>query len=142
MESLWTLFASALISSTLLPGGSEALLIYQLQQAPSQMLLLIGVATLGNTLGSYITFAMGRLIAHYYPLRTLDKASHQRASRWIHRMGPWALLLAWLPIVGDPLCLMAGWLRLNLWLSALLILLGKAARFWVVALIAQGAFAS
>lgn len=141
MESLWTLFASALISSTLLPGGSEALLVYQLKQAPDQLALLVGVATLGNTLGSYITFAMGRLIAHYYPLKTLQKPTHQRASRWITSAGPWALLLAWLPIVGDPLCLVAGWLRLNLWLSALMILVGKAIRFWLVALLAQGALA-
>lgn len=136
MESLWTLFVSALVSSTLLPGGSEALLVYQIQQAPDQVLLLVTVATLGNTLGSYITFAMGRIIAKYYPLKSLNKPSHQRASRWIQNAGPWALLLAWLPIVGDPLCLVAGWLRLNLWLSALMILLGKAARFGVVALLA------
>jgi len=142
MESLWTLFASALISSTLLPGGSEALLVYQLKQAPDQLLLLVGVATLGNTLGSYITFVMGRLVAHYFPFRSLDKPAHQRASRWINSAGPWALLLAWLPIVGDPLCLVAGWLRLNPWLSALMILVGKASRFWIVALLAQGAFAT
>lgn len=142
MESLWTLFASALISSTLLPGGSEALLVYQLKQSPDLMLLLVAVATLGNTLGSYITFAMGRLIARYYPLKTLEKPSHQRASRWINRAGPWTLLLAWLPIVGDPLCLVAGWLRLNPWISAVMILLGKAGRFWIVALLAQGIFAA
>jgi len=138
MESLWALFASALISATLLPGGAEALLVYQINQSPETLLLLVCVATLGNTLGSYLTYAMGRIISQYYPLKTLDKPSHKRASRWINSAGPWALLLAWLPIVGDPLCLVAGWLRLDIWRSALLILLGKAARFAVVALLAQG----
>ena len=138
LESLWTLFLSALISSTLLPGGSEALLAYQVSEMPDSMLLLIAVATLGNTLGSYITLVMGLLIARYYPLRAFASANHLRARRWLTQKGPWVLLLAWLPIIGDPLCLLAGWLRLSLFYSMVAILLGKLLRFALVANLAAG----
>lgn len=138
IESAWTLFVSALLSSTLLPGGSEALLAYQVGQSPDQWLLLVGVATAGNTLGSYITFLMGLVLARLYPLKLLEKRSHQRARRWIERYGHWVLLLAWLPVVGDPLCLVAGWLGLSLWKSAVAILIGKLLRFMLVALLALG----
>lgn len=138
LESLWTLFVSALLSSTLLPGGSEALLAYQVSETPESMLLLIAVATLGNTLGSYVTLAMGLLIARYYPLRAFESANHLRARRWLTQRGPWVLLFAWLPIIGDPLCLLAGWLRLHLFYSLVAILIGKLLRFALVAYLAVG----
>ena len=140
LESLWTLFISALVSSTLLPGGVEALLAYQVSQQPQGATPLILVATLGNTLGSYITFVMGSLIAQVYPLKVLDKPNHLRAKRWLTSRGPWVLLLAWLPIIGDPLCFLAGWLRLNLIHSFAAILIGKFLRFVLVALLALGLF--
>ena len=140
LESLWTLFVSAFISSTLLPGGAEALLAYQVSEQTSSPQVLIVVATLGNTLGSYFTFAMGAIVAHFYPLKALDKPTHLRAKRWLTQRGPWALLLAWLPVIGDPLCLIAGWLRLNLFYSFVAILIGKLLRFLVVALLALGLF--
>lgn len=140
LESLWTLFISALISSTLLPGGVEALLAYQVGEQPQAAPTLILVATLGNTLGSYITFAMGSLIAWRYPLKALDKPNHLRAKRWLTSRGPWVLLLAWLPVIGDPLCLLAGWLRLNLIYSFAAILIGKLLRFLLIAFVATGLF--
>ena len=124
-DSLWALFFSALISSTLLPGGSEALLALQVTQGVQPLWLLITAATSGNVLGSMITFAMGLWIAHRYPLRVLDQPSQQRAKRWLERAGPFSLLLAWLPLVGDPLCLLAGWLRFPWLLSLVMITLGK-----------------
>lgn len=136
MDSVWTLFVSALISSTLLPGGSEALLTYQISQHPSAWPMLVVVATVGNSLGSYITFMMGRLVAYYYPLKALDKPIHKRAKVWLNRWGSWTLLLAWLPLIGDPLCLLAGWLRVNLLLAFVAIALGKLLRFVVVGLVA------
>ena len=136
MESTWTLFVSALISSTLLPGGSEALLAYQITQQPSAALELVLIATLGNGLGSLITFGMGWAIAHFFPLRALSKPMHQRAQAWLNRFGPWVLLLAWLPVIGDPLCLLAGWLKLNPTRALVAIFVGKFARFAVVGLLA------
>lgn len=130
---LYGLFFSSLISSTLLPGGSEAYLAWLVADANISLWLLIGVATLGNTLGGAITFGMGRLVAMRYPLRVLDKPQHQRARRWVERMGSSVLLLSWLPVVGDPLCFVAGWLKLNVISGILFIALGKTVRYMLVA---------
>lgn len=126
------LFLSALISSTLLPGGSEALLAWLVASGEYPLWLLLFVATVGNVLGSLITWGMGYWVAHRFPLRALDKPEHQRARRWIERYGALVLLLAWLPVVGDPLCFVAGWLRVNLLASLVAITLGKLLRYAVI----------
>jgi len=137
MEGFWAelslpgLFLSALISSTLLPGGSEALLAWLIAER-GDWLLPVVVATVGNVLGSMLTFVMGAWLQRRYPLRILSD-KHRRAQQRLERFGPLALLLAWLPIVGDPLCLVAGWLRFNWPLSLLLITLGKGLRYLAVA---------
>ncbi len=134
----WSLFFSALISSTLLPGGSEALLMYRLY-AGGDPLWLVLVATTGNVLGSLITYGMGRLgneALHRRWLR-MDAADVARAEHWFARFGQPALLFAWLPVVGDPLCLVAGLLRCRAALFLLLVGIGKLARYaflaWAVA---------
>ena len=128
-----SLFISAFISSTLLPGGSELLLGYQVNEAPERWLSLVAIATAGNLLGSIVTFAMGLWVASRYPAKFLNKPNNLKASALLKRFGPFALLLAWLPIIGDPLCLVAGWLRFNVGLSLLLIGIGKLVRYLVVA---------
>lgn len=133
--TLFGLFLSGLISATLLPGGSEALFGWMLYNESYAALPLFLAVTSGNALGGVITFVMGWLLALRYPLRTLEKPEHQRAQRWLERWGPMALLLSWLPIVGDPLCFIAGWLRGGIWLSMLMITLGKAARYAVLMLL-------
>ena len=130
----WPLFFSALISATLFPGGSEALLLYRLNEGGSAVLLVL-TATLGNVLGSLITYGMGRLgneAVHKRWLR-MSEAQLQRAERWFGGYGRPALLLAWLPVVGDPLCLVAGLLRCGLPSFLLLVTLGKLARYAVLA---------
>lgn len=129
----WSLFLSAFISSTLLPGGSELLLGYQVNEAPERWLSLVAIATAGNLLGSMVTFAMGWWVASRYPANFLNKPNNLKASALLQRLGPFALLLAWLPIIGDPLCLVAGWLRFNIGLSLLFIGVGKLFRYMVVA---------
>lgn len=137
MDSLWAewslpgLFLSAFISSTLLPGGSEALLAWMVSER-GEWALPVLVATVGNVLGSMLTFVMGSWLQRRYPLRILSE-KHQRAQQRLERFGPAALLLAWLPIIGDPLCLAAGWLRFNWAHSLLLITLGKGLRYLAVA---------
>lgn len=126
------LFFSALISSTLLPGGSEVLLAWLVSEAKHPLWLLWGSATAGNVLGSLLTWGMGFWIAGRYPLRVWEKPQHQRARRWLERYGSFGLLLAWLPIIGDPLCLVAGWLRIGFIASLVMITLGKALRYAVV----------
>jgi len=130
----WSLFLSALISSTLFPGGSEALLLYKLNEGGDALPLVI-VATVGNVLGSLITYAMGRLgneAVHKRWLR-MDETKVARAETWFAKYGNPSLLLAWLPVVGDPLCLVAGLLKSHLGLFLLLVTIGKAARYTVFA---------
>jgi len=130
----WALFTSSLISSTLFPGGSEALLLLKLQDEPQYLYAFVAVATLGNVLGSVITYAMGRLgmqLSHRW-FRISDEKL-QRASLHFERFGTSALLFAWLPIVGDPLCLLAGSLKYAWFKFLCLVTLGKLARYSLIA---------
>jgi len=125
--SLWALFGSSFLAATLLPGGSEAVLFGVLKLYPEQFWPALGVATLGNTLGGMSSYLIGRLIPQKKDLRGLPV---------LQRYGSPALLLAWVPFVGDPLCVAAGWLRLDPWLSALFMAVGKFARYLAVATVA------
>ncbi len=124
--SLWTLFVSSFLAATLLPGGSEAVLFGVLKLHPHQLWAALAVATLGNTLGGMSSYLIGRLIPQKQSIKGLAT---------VQRYGTPVLLLSWVPIVGDPLCVAAGWLRLNPWWSALYIALGKFARYWVIAVL-------
>ena len=132
--SLWGLFLSAFISSTLLPGGSEAVLVLLAAESGADKFVLLAVATLGNALGGMSSWALGRVIVWRFPARRFA-AKEQRAIARLQRWGSPVLLLSWLPVVGDPLCLAAGWLRIH-WLPSLLfIAAGKAARYAVLLLL-------
>lgn len=122
--SLISLFVSSFLAATLLPGGSEAVLFALLKAYPSTMWTALGIATLGNTLGGMVSFGMGWLVPQTKRLRHVGK---------VRRYGTPALLLAWAPLIGDALCLAAGWLRLNPWQAALYMAMGKFARYWVIA---------
>jgi membrane protein YqaA with SNARE-associated domain len=129
----WTLFGSALLSSTLFPGGSEALLLYRLHEGADPFASVL-TATAGNVLGSVITYGMGRIGREAVPRRS-EKTQRRiaRAERWFRRFGRPSLLLAWLPVVGDPLCLVAGVLRVGVASFVLLVGLGKLARYATLA---------
>lgn len=129
----WTLFGSALLSSTLFPGGSEALLLYRLHQGDDPLVSVL-TATAGNVLGSLITYGMGRFGRQTVQRRSEKTDRHiMRAEHWFKRFGRPSLLLAWLPVVGDPLCLVAGVLRVNVTTFLLLVTLGKLARYAALA---------
>ncbi|MDT3705584.1 MAG: YqaA family protein [Thiobacillus sp.] len=129
----WTLFGSALLSSTLLPGGSEALLLYRLHQG-ADPLASVAAATAGNVLGSLITYGMGRFGRRAVQQHSEKAEQHvARAGRWFARFGRPALLLAWLPVIGDPLCLVAGVLRVSVASFLLLVTAGKLARYAALA---------
>ena len=133
--SLWLLFFSAFISSTLFPGGSEAVLAYLASDTERSLFLLVAVATLGNTLGAMTSWGVGRLISIRYSATSLSKESQQKAVAHLQKYGSPILLLSWLPVIGDPLCVAAGWLRIH-WLQSLLfIALGKLLRYIVVIII-------
>ncbi len=122
--SLYSLFASSFLAATLLPGGSEAVLFAVLKAYPDTLWTSLGLATLGNTLGGMVTFFMGWMLPQTQQLKHVEK---------LRRYGTPALMLAWVPLIGDALCLAAGWLRLNGWQAALFIAIGKFARYWVIA---------
>ena len=122
--ALWSLAASAFVSATLLPGSSEVVLVALLAKFPALFWQAILIATLANTLGGMTSLLVGRLLP-----RKIDHA----AMRWLERYGTWALLLSWVPLIGDALCVAAGWLRLNAWHCALVLALGKFARYLVLA---------
>ena len=128
--SLSALFVSSFLAATLLPGGSEVVLFGVLKLNPHQYWPALAVATAGNTLGGMSSYLIGRVI----PEREKQNTPH--ALRWIRRYGSAVLLLSWVPVIGDPLCVAAGWLRLNPWLSALLMATGKFARYIVIANVA------
>ncbi len=130
---LWGLFASSFVSSTLLPGGSEVLLGYLLVEQHSPVVLTVVVASLGNTLGGAVTFVMGWLLAVRFPCKPLTQSRHRQLHERLQRFGPVCLLFSWLPVVGDPLCFVAGWMRLTPLLSMSFILVGKTLRYLMIA---------
>jgi membrane protein YqaA with SNARE-associated domain len=129
---LWGLFFSAFISSTILPGGSEVLLIALALKSDHSSLSLLLVATLGNTLGGMSSWLLGRIIAWRFPADKLKQVGQRRAIGHMQRWGSPILLLSWLPVIGDPLCVAAGWLRVKPWLAMLFIALGKGGRYAVL----------
>jgi membrane protein YqaA with SNARE-associated domain len=122
---LWGLFTSAFISSTLFPGGSEVVLGLLASNTEISRLTLIAVATLGNTLGGMSSWLIGFLLPSI-------EEKHQSALSRIKRWGSPVLLFSWLPVIGDPFCLVAGWLRLSFWKSLFFIATGKLIRYIAV----------
>jgi membrane protein YqaA with SNARE-associated domain len=127
------LFVSAFISSTIAPGGSEAVLAYLVSSRQYMVEHLVMVATIGNTLGALTTWWLGHWAAKKYPAETLLPESRRNSLRTVREWGSWVLLFSWLPIVGDGLCFAGGWLKLSLFSSILAIFFGKALRYIAVA---------
>ncbi len=129
---LWGLFVSALISSTILPGGSEGLLLALAMDGTHSKASLLMIATLGNTLGGMLSWLLGWWLARRFPLQALQKPQRQRAVARVQRWGSPILLLSWLPVIGDPLCVAAGWLKIHPLPALVMIALGKGARYAVL----------
>lgn len=135
---LSTVFVVALVSATLLPAGSEWVVLGFLKLEPDLFWTTMLVATAGNTLGGAISWWMGYGAERAYERayeRTRErgarerKPSELRALKWLQQFGPRACLLSWLPVVGDPLCAVAGWLRLPFWPCLVYMAIGKFARY-------------
>lgn len=126
--SYGSMLASSFLSATLLPGSSEALLVGLLLAGKVSATALVFIAALGNTLGGLTNIVIGRLL----PLKNQGRW-HNTAATWLRRLGPAALLFSWLPVIGDLLCVVAGWLRFA-WLPMVLFLaIGKTLRYIVLA---------
>ncbi|MET0204612.1 MAG: YqaA family protein [Casimicrobiaceae bacterium] len=130
---LSTVFVIALVSATLLPMGSEPAVVGLVYLNGDLFWQAILVATAGNTVGGAISWWMGYGAERAYEAVTKNPgAAHPRALQWLERFGPRACLLSWLPIVGDPLCAVAGWLRLAFWPCVFYMAIGKFLRYLVM----------
>lgn len=134
LAACWLLFASAFLSATLLPGSSEAVLIGFLASGTGQPALLVAVASLGNIAGAVVNWGMGRYFTHFKdrPWFPLKDATNVRAQAWFSRYGIWSLLLSWVPIVGDPLTLVAGVMQVSIGRFLLFVTIGKVLRYGLI----------
>jgi len=138
--SLAALFLSSFLAATLLPGGSEFVLAGVLATGAAGLWPSLLVATVGNTLGGTTSWLLGRLIPNRVPQGVVHDVPQYlprseprgRALDWVRRWGAPVLVLSWVPVIGDALCIAGGWLRLNLWWSILFMALGKFARYYVI----------
>jgi membrane protein YqaA with SNARE-associated domain len=126
-----SLFISAFAAATILPAQSEALLAYQVSISPDAVVQLIAVATLGNVLGATFNWWLGRLTENlrakkWFPV---NEKQLQKAERFYGRYGRYSLLLSWVPIIGDPITIVAGILREPLLSFVLLVTIAKCARY-------------
>jgi membrane protein YqaA with SNARE-associated domain len=128
---LSTVFVVSLISATLLPLGSEPAVFGLIKLNAELFWPAIGVATAGNTIGGGISWWMGYGAGALYE-RQFQKPMQARALMWLQRLGPKACLLSWLPGVGDPLCAVAGWLKLPFWPCLAFMAVGKFLRYVVM----------
>ena len=123
---LAAVFAASFVAATVVPLSSEAVLFGYLKLHPEHAALAVALATLGNTSGGMTTYLIGRLFPN-------KKNFNEKILQKVRRYGPAATFLAWLPVIGDGLCLAAGWLRVN-WLAVLgFMAVGRLARYLVIA---------
>jgi membrane protein YqaA with SNARE-associated domain len=131
--SAWMLFWSAFLAATILPFYSEVVLFALLRKGGDPLFLLV-VATVGNTLGSVVNWCMGLYLLRFQNRRWFyfTPAQIARSQAWFQRYGVWTLLLAWLPVGGDPLTLVAGIMKVRLGIFLILVALGKGLRYVAV----------
>ncbi|MDP2016188.1 MAG: YqaA family protein [Hydrogenophaga sp.] len=134
------LFLSAFVAATLLPTASEAVLVALLLTNTYSVWLLLLVATVGNVLGAVVNWLLGRGIERYRdrPWFPVKPESLGRAQHWYRRHGKWTLLLSWLPVVGDPLTVVAGVMRESFGVFLVLVTMAKFGRYLVLAGVVLG----
>jgi len=126
-----SLFLVSFLAATLLPAQSEILLAGLRSTGDYSAWGLVTVATVGNVLGAVVNWLLGRYIEHFRHRRWFPVSERMldRAQGWYRRWGVWSLLLAWAPFIGDPLTVVAGLLRTNLWVFLVLVTVGKGLRY-------------
>ncbi|WP_339906301.1 YqaA family protein [Pseudomonas guineae] len=134
------LFLSALGAATLLPLQSESVLVALLLSGTYVPWILVAIASAGNVLGALLNWLLGRYLEHFrhkawFPV---SEARLQQAQRGYARYGRWSLLLSWVPVIGDPLTLVAGVMRERVWIFLLIVSLAKTARYAVLAALTLG----
>lgn len=136
LAAYFGLFVAALAAATILPMQSEAVLVGMLLTENYPVFTLVAVASLGNVLGSVVNWGLGRWIERFRHRSWFPVGEHamERAQGWYRRYGRWSLLGSWLPIVGDPITVVAGTLREPLPTFILLVAIAKIGRYAVLAL--------
>ena len=127
------LFLACFLAATILPFSSEALLL-AMALGPWATWSLLATASIGNTLGGVVNYAIGRWVPEEKLMRRF-KVDPAKAARWnalVQRHGAWCALLCWLPVIGDPIAIALGIFRARFWPVVLLMLVGKAARYAVL----------
>lgn len=134
-----SLFLAAFVAATILPAQSELVLTGLLASGAYSPVVLVAVASVGNVLGSVVNWVLGRAVERFRDRRwfSVGPDALARAETWYRRYGRWSLLASWMPVIGDPLTVVAGVLREPLWSFLLLVTLAKAGRYIVLALTAQ-----
>ena len=129
------LFAASFLAATVLPFQSEAMLVGLILAEASPWWALLAVATIGNALGTVISWLVGRFLLRFRERRwfPVGPDALARVERWFARYGVWSLLLAGLPVLGDPLMVMAGAMRVHLLLFLMLVTVGKLVRYGALA---------
>ena len=128
---LFGLFLGCMLSATIIPFSSEFLVAGAMKMQAYPLFIIILVASIGNTIGGMISFLMGWLckwewLEKYFKIK---REKLERIRGHIEKYGVWAALLTWLPIVGDPLAIAMGFMRLNPWWTMLIMFTGKAVRY-------------
>lgn len=137
IAELYGLFASAFLSATFFPFQSELVFIALIASERQEPWLLLLVASTGNTLGAVLNWWLGRGIAHFGDRRwfPVKKQALEKAGRWFMRWGKWSLLLSWVPLIGDPLTVAAGVLRMRFLPFVTIVALAKTGRYAALMLI-------
>lgn len=135
--ALLTVFLSALVAATVLPAQSEAVLVYHLTQRPDQVILLVTIASLGNVLGSVINWVLGRFLRRFQNYSWFPASPEKLAqAQWMYdRYGRYSLLLSWVPIIGDPITIVAGIMREPLIRFLIWVSMAKVGRYVFLAVV-------
>ena len=130
-----SLFFSALIAATVFPAQSEMVLVYLVQQAAHPVWALVVVASIGNVLGSVINYALGYSVHRFKDRRWFPASPQQmdRAQAFYAKWGRYSLLASWVPIIGDPITVVAGVLRDRFLVFLILVAIAKSGRYVVLA---------
>lgn len=138
LASLAGLFLSAFLAATIVPAQSEGVFLGLLYLGRTEPLLLLAVASIGNTLGSVVNWGLGRAVNRFRGRRWFPVPETRLASaeRWFSRYGPASLLLSWVPVIGDPLTVAAGVLRVPILTFVLIVGFAKTARYAAIMLAA------
>ena len=139
MIELGGLFLAAFAAATMIPAQSEAVLVALILAGNQPIWLLLFLASVGNVLGSAVNWAMGRFLIRFAdrPWFPFSQARMDNATGWYARWGHWSLLASWVPMIGDPLPLVAGVLREPFWRFVLIVTVAKSGRYMVLVWITQ-----